>query len=168
METETEIYFYPGTGKFGYMSNFYKCEFKESGSNIIFNCSEQYYMYKKCLLFEPDNLDLQENILNETSPTNIKKLGRSVKNFDSDKWDKYKVKIMMKGIYLKFKQNKKIRDKLLETNNKLLYEASPTDRIWGIGFSISDIKDHNELEKNRLNFGSNLLGKCLMKIREII
>lgn len=54
-----------------------------------------------------------------------------------------------------------LRERLLNTGKRELFEASPSDRIWGIGFSISEAK-----KTNKRNFGSNLLGKALMEVRE--
>ena len=78
METPDAIYFYGHNDKFGYMSNFYRCDFVDD-SEIKYNCSEQYLMYHKCLLFDKTNIKMLENILNETSPTKIKSFGRQVK-----------------------------------------------------------------------------------------
>jgi hypothetical protein len=62
LETPSAIYFYSDT----YLSNFYKCKFEANG--IPFCCSEQYFMYRKCLTFDEYNIDLMENILKEKSP----------------------------------------------------------------------------------------------------
>ena len=67
---------------------------------------------------------------------------------------------MLEAIRLKFNQNEIIKQKLLETNTKTLYEASKNDKIWGIGYYD---KDAIHIDKN--NFGENLLGNALMEIR---
>ena len=64
METENEIYFYGVNDKYGFMSNFYNTEF-ENEEEIIFNCSEQYFMYRKCLIFDGDNNKLLKKIYQE-------------------------------------------------------------------------------------------------------
>ncbi len=43
-----------------------------------------------------------------------------------------------KGNYLKFTQNLELKELLLTTKGKLLVEASPYNKIWGIGLSIKD------------------------------
>jgi ribA/ribD-fused uncharacterized protein len=159
METDKEIYFYGINDEFGYMSNFYKTTFKDE-NEIQFNCSEQYFMYHKCMTFEPLNEKLLNEILNETSATKIKKYGRMIKNFDENVWNEKKYHIMVDALRLKFDQNENIKKKLLETNYKILYEASATDKIWGIGFSCE-----NAINENKIKFGQNLLGKALMQIR---
>lgn len=52
------------------------------------------------------------------------------------------------------------RKMLLETGDTLLVEASPYDRIWGIGYS------HANSEAYRGTWGENLLGKALMRVRD--
>jgi len=40
------------------------------------------------------------------------------------------------------------------------FQASPTDRIWGVGYGAADA------EANRANWGENRLGKAIMVVRE--
>ena len=117
-------------------------------------------MYKKCQLFDPQNYKLLELILNEKSPSVIKKYGRQVKNFDENIWNQHKYKIMLDGLRLKFSQNPSIKRILLKTNTKNLYEASPYDKIWGIGYDAK-----NALNVDESKYGENLLGKALMELR---
>jgi ribA/ribD-fused uncharacterized protein len=158
METETEIYFYTLKNKFSYMSNFYKTNFTDK-DGIKYICSEQYFMYHKCKTFDPNNNILLETILRETSATNIKKCGRQLKNYNDTIWQEKRYNIMLEALRLKFNQNEIIKQKLLETNPKILYEASKNDKIWGIGFY------DNDAIHNKNKFGTNLLGKALMEIR---
>lgn len=161
METNDAIFFY-GTGcKYGFMSNFYQCKFVHD--NQTFNCSEQYFMYKKALTFDPNNEILLTSILNSSDPKEIKSFGRQVKNFDEKTWDQVKFKIMTEGILLKFTQNEDIRQELIKTEDKKLYEASKYDKIWGIGY--------NPQQAARIDpskFGKNLLGESLMLVRTFI
>jgi len=160
METESEIYFYgEKNNKFGYLSNFFKSSFVDE-NGILFNCSEQYFMYYKCKTFDPLNNQLLDLILNEISASNIKKFGRQVNNFNEDIWREKRYNIMLNALKLKFSQNNAIKHKLLETKPKLLYEASKNDKIWGIGFY-----DKDAIKTNKENYGLNLLGKALMQVR---
>ena len=152
------IFFWGEHSKDGYMSNFYPSEF--TINNQKFNCSEQYFMKKKQELFDPNNILLATNIMKETKPKDIKKFGRQVKNFNDAIWNQHKVKEMHDGIYAKFSQNPELKLKLLSTGDKILVEASPYDKIWGIGFS----KDNALLNKDK--WGQNLLGKVLMQVRK--
>lgn len=160
METDNNIFFWKENNKYGFLSNFYYSSFKDS-LGFTYICNEQYFMAQKCLLFDSENKKLFKEIMDCKIPITIKKLGRKVNNFDQHIWDKEKFDIMKTGIKHKFSQNKFLKKKLLETKDKQLYEASPYDKIWGIGI------DHNvALKLNPFVFeGENLLGKALMEVR---
>lgn len=49
---------------------------------------------------------------------------------------------------------------LLATGERELVEASPMDRVWGIGYG------EKKAGLNRHRWGKNLLGKALMDVRE--
>jgi len=153
------LYFYTPLTINGYLSNFYKVNFKEN--NLIFNCSEQYFMYQKCLTFNPKNNILLNKILSEVNSYKIKQFGRQVKNYNESVWNKARYGIMIKALRLKFTQNADIKAKLLSTNPKKLYEVSPYDSIWGIGLSVQEA-----MYTDPKHYGSNLLGKALMQIRD--
>ena len=119
-------------------------------------------MYHKALLF--GDQDIADKILNEnTRPLVCRKLGRQVKNFDGQVWNENSRRIVREGVYLKFTQNKSLKRELLATNDLILVEASPRDRIWGIGYGAS-----RALTVPRASWGRNQLGKILMKVRERI
>ena len=161
MEIANSIYFYKSNELNGYMSNFYKCNFTDN-SGIKFNCSEQYFMYIKCLTFDPDNQVLLARILNENNPGKIKQYGRKVQNFNQVLWESRRYTVMMDAINYKFNQNDLIKKKLMETGDKKLYEAAKYDRIWGIGFYA-----HEAITQLKNQFGRNLLGEALMEYRSL-
>lgn len=138
------------------LSNFYPCEFEFNDK--MFNFSEQCFMYQKALLF--NDFGFAEQILNETDVRQIKALGRKVKDFDNELWDKHKEDFMYNACYAKFSQNDELKDFLLNTGNREIVEASPVDNIWGIGFSSDRAMENID------KWGQNLLGKTLMKVRE--
>jgi hypothetical protein len=70
---------------------------------------------------------------------------------------------MEDGLRLKFYQNELLKKHLLDTGHANLYEASHRDKIWGIGFGVKQA-----LVTPKEQFGQNLLGKSLMKIRDEI
>jgi ribA/ribD-fused uncharacterized protein len=160
METPDSIYFYSHTkGNYSYMSNFYPSTFVDV-DGILYNCTEQYLMYHKCKMFDPDNAQMLQQILHEKSPAKIKALGRKVKNYNEHSWDQSRYQVMINGLKLKFGQNQSIANKLIQTNPKMLYEAAPTDNIWGIGFDAE-----TAITKDKATFGSNLLGLSLVQVR---
>ena len=52
----------------GEFSNFYKCTFEEN--DIMYNCSEQYFMAKKALLF--NDMEMYDKIMKSNNPKNKK------------------------------------------------------------------------------------------------
>ena len=154
------IYFFrPFDKQYGCFSNFYLVEFKDK-DGIEFNCTEQYFMYRKCLEFDKDNRDLLSKIMWEVVPHKIKKLGRQVNNYDDLKWQQIRYQVMLEGLRYKFSQNRLIKEKLLNTGLNFLYEASPYDRVWGIGYSKEEA-----VKVDIGKYGQNLLGKALMEVR---
>lgn len=158
MSDQKYLYFYKHTGKTGYLSNFYRCEFIVDGQ--WYNCSEQYFMKKKQETFDPTNNTLSAMILTEKNPSIVKKYGRMVNNYNDTIWNDLKYGFMLEALKHKFSGNTHLRIKLSETKPMILVEASPYDRIWGIGLSSEQATSGVEWK------GQNLLGKCLMEVRE--
>lgn len=140
----------------GPFSNWHKSEFDYLG--IWFNCAEQAMMYEKAMLF--DDTEIAEKILQSSEPSEQKKLGKKVKNFDGKIWDGTKVQIVKEILKCKFSQNDDLYDELLRYEGSEFVEASPYDRIWGIGYSEQDALD------NINNWGENLLGKILTELSQ--
>jgi hypothetical protein len=138
----------------GQFSNWYLSDF--TVNNIIFNCGEQYMMYAKAIFF--NDIDTSRQILRTNIPAEQKALGRKVKNYDDSAWNEVRYDLVKKGLIEKFKQNEALSKYLNQYKNYELVEASPYDRIWGIGYSESDAMDNID------NWGTNLLGKILTEI----
>lgn len=123
---------------------------------ITFNCGEQYMMFTKAMVFK--DIDSAYKILKEKNPELQKKLGRKVRNFNVDVWDEVKYELVKKGLREKFIQNPELKNYLLKHKDCQIIEASPYDRIWGIGYlwnyAIDNIDD----------WGENLLGKMLTEL----
>lgn len=130
--------------------------------NIKYCCAEQYMMAKKAELF--NDFETLEKIMKSDSPREHQSLGRIVKNYDEKIWDENKERIVFEGNVQKFLQNENLKEILLSTKNTILVEASPFDKIWGVGLG-----EDNDLILDEKNWkGLNLLGKTLMKVREYI
>ncbi|KAH8924683.1 DUF1768-domain-containing protein [Atractiella rhizophila] len=130
-----------------------------------FGTAEQYMMYSKAVLFE--DMDMAEQILKTSDPAEQRRLGRLVSNFVEAKWAEERSGIVAEGNYWKYTSTAAMKEKLLATGDRELIEASPRDRIWGIGYGEKKgLKDWKE--GKREGWGSNLLGKALMVARERI
>lgn len=129
-------------------------------NDLIFKTLEHYLMYSKACLFQ--DYEIANKILKENGPLSVKNLGRKVRNFDPDTWDENKKQIMQRGLQMKVEQNEDVKKALVATKNKIIAEASPYDKIWGIGLSENDIncRDQNKWK------GENLLGIAWMKVRD--
>lgn len=125
-------------------------------------CMEQYMMAEKASLFKDE--EILKEILKSKHPKQIKKLGRKVRNFNEEVWKKKRYSIILNGNYAKFMQNEGLRQFLIQTKNRVLVEASPYDKIWGIGMAADDEHIENPLEWK----GLNLLGFALMEVRDEI
>jgi ribA/ribD-fused uncharacterized protein len=97
-------------------------------------------------------------------PSICKQIGRKVKGFDEDIWNEAKYNIVYRCNKLKFTQNLNLQEELLKFNCDLFVEASPTDRIWGIGLSVNRAK---RTPKSKWR-GQNLLGKIITRVRNEI
>ena len=138
-------------------SQWWKVFFLVDGNEYC--CMEQYMMAEKARLFKGDRVRRQ--VLKETDPKTIKRLGREVHNFVQDIWDECKYSIVLNGNYAKFSQNEELLDFLLATNNQVLVEASPYDTIWGVGIDGTNPQINNPFFWK----GQNLLGFALMEVR---
>ena len=138
------------------------CPSKFTINNIEYNCAEQYMMAKKALLFR--DKEAHNKIMNSKDPSYQKQIGRKVKNFDVDKWNSKCRDYVYEANYAKFTQNTKMLEELLSTGNKEIVEASPEDKIWGIG-----LHQHDQRAWDKETWlGTNWLGEAIMKVREDI
>lgn len=130
--------------------------------NKHYNCCEQYMMEQKALLF--GDKETAKKIMKTQLPGEQKSLGRSVKNFDRNIWDQHCMSIVIKGNYAKFSQDGVLKKQLLHTGNRIIVEASPYDKIWGIGMLENDpgIEDPTNWK------GLNLLGNAIMTVRSLV
>lgn len=126
---------------------------------ITYNCCEQYMMHQKALFFE--DIKTAEKIMKASSPRDQKMLGRSVKNFNKDRWDKVNLNIVYRANLAKFTQIKELREALLSNGNRILVEASPYDQIWGIGMGEEEPGVENPIYWK----GQNLLGQVITLVK---
>ena len=121
--------------------------------------AEHYMMAEKAKLFGDEQA--LTAILASESPSKAKALGRKVRNFDEQIWSSHRFDIAVRGNTEKFEQNTALRAWLLSTADRVLVEASPRDKIWGIGLGA---EDERALDPKTWR-GLNLLGFALMRTR---
>jgi len=124
-----------------------------------YSSAEQFMMAGKARLFGDEQVC--QRILNTDEPAQIKKLGRQVSGFVEEQWQRARFELVVTGNVAKFGQNDALGAYLLGTGDKVLAEASPTDRIWGIGLAADDPRAQQPQQWP----GENLLGFALMVAR---
>ncbi len=139
-------------------SQWFGAPFEVDGKH--FPTAEHYMMYQKAKLF--GDTDAMSRILQAPDPGKAKAIGRQVANFNDNVWKAHCFDIVVAGNRAKFSQNPELREFLVNTGSKILVEASPVDKIWGIGL---DAKHEHANNPNRWK-GQNLLGFALMKVRD--
>jgi ribA/ribD-fused uncharacterized protein len=139
-------------------SQWHPARFELAGK--VFNCAEQYMMYGKAILF--GDAEIAAEILEAVAPKQHKALGRKVRNFSDAVWKANREAIVTDGSRAKFMQNPELRQALLDTAGTELVEASPFDRIWGIGLAATDKRAEDPAQWR----GQNLLGKILTRVRD--
>lgn len=147
---------------YGCLSQWYFSDFEYCGQKYI-SC-EQWMMANKAILFRDS--ETLKKILDCDDNRKIKNLGREIKNFNESVWTYYRMPIVIHGNMLKFSQNAEIKNILMKTGKASLIEASPYDKIWGIGITAKDAEHRLSIGKGIP--GLNLLGKCLEEVRTLL
>ena len=129
---------------------------------VHFTHAEQYMMYTKALLF--GDRDAAERILAAQTPREQQAIGRTVQGFDESVWLLFREGVAFAGNYARFSQNAEQLELLFATRGTTLVEASPHDRIWGIGLAADDPR---ALDRSQW-LGLNLLGETLTRVREAL
>ena len=153
MTTNKFVFFYGGV-----FSQWFQHDMEIDG--VIYNCAEQYMMAMKADYFD-DQLAKQK-IMSTDDPSEQKAIGRTVKNFDAEAWNAVSRGFVYKANIVKFASDPNLKQELFDTGEREIVEASPYDRIWGIGLGEHD---ERALDKSQWR-GTNWLGEVLMKVRE--
>lgn len=144
-------------------SNFYQTKFvwHAFGEENEFYCTEQAFMWAKAKYFGDE--EIAKRILVAETPMDCKQLGRIVKGYDDKHWNLVRYSFMHDVNFEKYSQDFKLKARLLDEDfdGKTFVEASPTDRIWGIGFAQVDAPDDESKWQ-----GQNLLGKVITQVRK--
>ncbi|TWT38526.1 NADAR family protein [Blastopirellula retiformator] len=141
-------------------SQWYEVPFTIDGQ--LYPTAEHWMMAAKARLF--DDAEMALKIIYSDTPRQAKALGRKVRNFDDKVWTAEARRLVTEGNLAKFSQNQPLKEFLLATGDQVLVEASPYDRIWGIGLKGTDPKAAHPQTWE----GQNLLGFVLMDVREAL
>ncbi|MEU6237523.1 NADAR family protein [Kitasatospora sp. NPDC047058] len=126
---------------------------------VRYATAEHWMMAGKARLFGDE--EIVPRILEARTPAEAKKLGRLVRGFHEPAWAAARFELVVRGNVAKFGQDEALRAYLLGTGNRVLVEASPVDRLWGIGLAADD----ERAQRPAAWRGENLLGFALMEAR---
>ena len=139
------------------LSQWFPASFELGGDE--YPTAEHYMMAEKARIFGDEAI--REAVLDSLDPGMAKALGRRVQGFDEETWQRERFEVVVRGNLAKFGQDDELADYLRTTGDRVLVEASPRDRIWGIGMRA----DHPDAEHPAAWQGKNLLGFALMVVR---
>ncbi|MCP2262489.1 hypothetical protein LX15_006228 [Streptoalloteichus tenebrarius] len=142
------------------LSQWWPAEFVVDG--VRYRTAEHYMMARKAALFGDDAAAAR--VVEAEHPAEAKKIGRLVRGFDEKVWADHRFDIVVEGNLAKFSQHPQLRDFLLGTRDRVLVEASPLDRVWGIGLAADD----ERAGRPEAWRGPNLLGFALMAVRVLL
>jgi ribA/ribD-fused uncharacterized protein len=142
----------------GCLSQWWPASFTVDG--ITYSTAEHWMMAGKARLFGDD--DGLAAVMAAKSPGAAKAAGRKVRGFHEAVWANARYGLVVAGNVAKFGQHQELANYLRTTGSKVLVEASPFDRIWGVGMGPTN-PDVRHPAKWR---GLNLLGFALMEVRE--
>nr|WP_175438095.1 NADAR family protein [Streptomyces sp. SGAir0924] len=129
-------------------------------AGVEYTTAEHWMMAGKARLF--GDAEAERRVLAAAHPAEAKKAGRLVRGFDEAVWERERFPIVVEGSVHKFASDPALREFLVRTGDRVLVEASPVDRVWGIGLAADD----EAASDPRRWRGSNLLGFALMVARE--
>ncbi|MGW0611863.1 NADAR family protein [Streptomyces sp. NPDC002788] len=127
---------------------------------VEYATAEHWMMTAKARLFQ--DAAAERAVLASGHPAEAKKAGRLVRGFDEAIWERERFRIVVEGSVHKFGAHPGLREFLLTTGDRVLVEASPVDRVWGIGLAADD---EAAMDPQRWR-GPNLLGFALMEARQ--
>jgi ribA/ribD-fused uncharacterized protein len=157
---EEPVFFFPGNPALNetkYLSNLYDAPIQIEGTT--FPTVEHYFQWSKARQF--GDAEAQAKILKTPSAKSVKSYGKKVKPFDETVWAGMAENVMRVAVKAKFMQHPDLLVKLRATGTRLLADADPRSKFWGIGTSAdtSKAKDPNKWP------GKNVMGKILADIR---
>ncbi|MFE7122246.1 NADAR family protein, partial [Streptomyces sp. NPDC057654] len=113
----------------GCFSQWWPAPFTVDG--VTYATAEHWMMAGKARLF--GDAEAWERAVAAVHPKAAKDAGRSVRGFDEDVWLRRRFGLVVEGSLHKFGRHPELCAYLLGTGRRVLVEASPVDRVWGIG-----------------------------------
>lgn len=153
----TQVSFWREKDPLGCCSNWHPTGFNYRGTH--FSTGEHWMMWQKACLM--GDWEKAEQILSAPTPRRAKELGGKVAPYDGALWDAVREQMVYYGVREKFMVNGLERNLLLSTGSALLAEASPYDRVWGVGMAEDDPRFASPAKWE----GENLLGRACMRAR---
>lgn len=157
--TDEYVFFYKD-----WLSNYQKTNFtvEWKGTTYTFSSTEKGFMYIKAITF--GDLTTALKIMKTDDPNQCRKLGRQVKGYKDSEWEKIRYDVFYTLNWAKYNQDKELQKKLLDPqfDGKKFVEASPIDKIWGIGYA----ENNPNIEYAQIYWGKNYLGRILTNIRK--
>ncbi|MDO4798483.1 MAG: NADAR family protein [Coriobacteriales bacterium] len=141
----------------GFCSNWHEVGLEFLGTR--FPTAEHWIMWQKARVM--GDWASADAILEAPSPKRAKELGRLVSPYDGPLWRDVREQLAYVGVREKFLQNPHIAEALIATGSAVLAEASPYDRVWGVGIGVDD-EGFSDLTGWR---GDNLQGRVCMRVR---
>ena len=146
-------------GQNSHFSNFHAAKF--TVDNRQYSCSEQYIQSQKASLFNDDVAE--HRIMSTGSPYQMKKIGGTVRNFEFKKWSEEAPKIAKKCLMAKFSQNSHLKQRLINTGDRNLAEATK-EKLWGCGVGLFE---DGCLDSSRWR-SRGIMGDILISIRDAL
>lgn len=149
----------PAVGAIGahVLSQWSPVEFTVDG--VTYRSAERFMMAGKARLFGA--ADAERAAITAAHPAGAKKAARPVRDFDEATWVGHRLDVVVRANVAKFGQHDDLCSYLLGTGDRVLVEASPRDRSWGIGMGARD----EHAEDPSCWRGENLRGFPLMAAR---
>ena len=144
-EDEEKILFWNNEGDYAFLSNFSIYPLMYEG--MLWPTTEHAYQSAKF-----DNQKIKEEIFNARTPLEAFNIGRTYNDSLKKDW----FEIMEDIVSEKIKQYPIIYNKLIETGDREIIEASPIDSFWGWG---SDRKGENNMGKIWMKLRAEILNK---------
>jgi ribA/ribD-fused uncharacterized protein len=127
---------------------------------VAYPTAEHWMIAGRARLFRDDQA--LAAVLAAEDPKTAKAAGRSVRGFGEQAWAAARFDLVVDGNLAKFAHNPDLGAFLAATRPRVLVEASPRDRIWGIGMTAA----HPDATRPSCWRGTNLLEFALMNVRD--